>query len=95
MESASVLLPPPLAALTESSASGSPTCAGPSCPSGSTYWLNAAASDGSHSMAELQLVEVALDHYLVEVKWVQGGGEGGTGCIRMGRSEGVGMGGRW
>ena len=61
-------LPPPLAVLTESSAPDSVLCSGPSCPSGSTYWVKAAAADGSHSLAQLDLVEVALDHFLVKAK---------------------------
>ena len=68
VDASTVLLPPPMAQLTESSASSSPTCTGPACPSGRTYWVKAAAEDGSHSMVQLRLAEVALDHFLVEAK---------------------------
>ena len=66
VDASTVLLPPPMAQLTESSASSSPICTGPACPSGRTYWVKAAAQDGSHTLVQLRLAEVALDHFLVE-----------------------------
>ena len=69
VDASSMALPSPLPELTESSSSDAVSCSGLSCPSGSTYWVKAASADGSHSLARLELVEVTLDHFLVEARW--------------------------
>ncbi|GAX85071.1 hypothetical protein CEUSTIGMA_g12491.t1 [Chlamydomonas eustigma] len=68
-DTTNVTLPPPLNPLMESSATGAPSCIGNQCPSTSTYWLKAAAADGSQTLVKMQLVEVSLDHFLIEMSY--------------------------